>query len=241
MTAVFTLCAIGLWLVLLFSSRAVSAAPGAAPLTPYSDGVTAAVAATGVSTQTITVPVQSPTGTQQLQVAVACADVARNGNFETSPARPWTGVANTRGVIYNDPLVSSARARNGSWSGRVGSPTVNSYWNELLQTVQLPKNVTSITLVYWRNLATTETSLTKAYDIFTAGIETEQGIQIVTPQRIDNTSSGRNAWVQGTLAVPGASAYSGQRLWVSFKGTTDSNLPSSLYVDDVQLIVCAAQ
>jgi hypothetical protein len=30
-------------------------------------------------------------------------------------------------------------------------------------------------------------------------------------------------------------------LWVTFKATTDSSLPSSLYIDDVQLIVCAAK
>jgi hypothetical protein len=192
-------------------------------------------------TQTFAIPLMSPTGTQQVEVAMACTDVLRNGGFETSPARPWTGVANTSSVVYNDPLVSTARTHSGGWSGRVGSPTVNSYWNELLQTVQLPAGVASVTLRYWRYLATTETSRTRAYDIFTVGLETEQGIQIVTPQRIDNTSSGRAAWVSSSLALPNAPAYSGQRLWVSFKGRTDSNLPSSLYVDDTQLIVCATR
>ena len=41
------------------------------------------------------------------------------------------------------------------------------------------------------------------------------------------------------MSLPGASAYAGQRLWVSFKGTTDSSLPSSLYVDDVQVLACS--
>jgi hypothetical protein len=178
--------------------------------------------------------------TSPSRASVVCNDVVRNGDFE-GYGPPWTGVANSTTTLYNDPLISSARAHMGTRSGRVGSPTVNSYWNELLQTVQLPANVTSVTLTYWRYLDTAETSRTKAYDKFSAGLETQQGIQIVTPQRIDNTSAGRGAWVKGTLVLPNAAAYSGQRLWVTFKGTTDSNLPSSLYVDDVQLIVCNAQ
>ena len=143
------------------------------------------------------------------------------------------------GAIYNAAFTSNVRVHGGVQSGRVGSPTVNSYWNELLQTVQLPARVTSVTLSYWRYLDTTETSRTKAFDIFTAGIETEQGIQAVQPQRIDNTSTGRRAWVKGSIVLPRASTYSGRRLWVSFKGTTDGNHPSSLYVDNVQLTVCA--
>lgn len=171
---------------------------------------------------------------------VQCADVVQNGNFDAPlPGHPWTGEANTTSAVYQDPLISSARAHSGAQSGRVGSPTLNSYWNELLQTVQMPANVVSATLSYWRYLDTAETSTSVIYDRFTAGLETAQGIEIATPRRIDNTSSGRGAWVRETLELPYASAYSGQQLWVTFKGATDSNLPSSLYVDDVQLIVCA--
>jgi hypothetical protein len=173
-------------------------------------------------------------------IAVSCVNVAGNGGFEAAlPGRPWTGVANTAGAIYNDPLIYTTRARTGVRSGRVGSPSVNGYWNELLQTVQLPPSAVTVTLTFWRYLDTTETSRTTAYDRFTAGLETERGIQIMPPRQIDNTSAGRGAWVQETLSLPGASAYAGQRLWVSFKGTTDSNLPSSLYVDDVQVLACS--
>ncbi len=171
--------------------------------------------------------------------ALACANVLANGDFEAAlPGRPWTGVANSRSAVYNDPLISGTRARTGSRSGRVGSPSVNYYWNELIQTVQLPSNVVSVELSYWHYLDTTETSTTRVYDVFRAGLETDEGIEIVTPQQVDNTSSGRRTWVQKTLSLPNASAYSGRKLWVTFKGTTDGNRPSSLYVDDAQLTVC---
>src|SRR5689334_13894632 len=37
---------------------------------------------------------------------LSCSDVADNGNFEQPlPGHPWTGVANTSGVVYNDPFI----------------------------------------------------------------------------------------------------------------------------------------
>lgn len=174
--------------------------------------------------------------------AVTCANIAVNGNFEAPlPGHPWTGVANTTGAVYQDTFISRDHAHGGAQSGRIGSLSRNSVWNEMMQTVQMPAGVVSATLTYWRYLDTTETSLTTVYDLFTAGIETEQGIQIVAPLQIDNTSAGRATWVQRSLDLPNASAWSGQRLWLSFKAATDSNLPSSLYIDDVTFVVCATQ
>jgi hypothetical protein len=180
--------------------------------------------------------------------AAACNNILVNGDFESNTA--WTGVANTAGAIYNvipngsssglnDPLIYSTRPRGGSRSGRVGSSSVNGYWNELLQAVKLPSNVTSLTLTYWRFLDTSEPSTSVAYDKFSVVVETDKGIEIVSPQRIDNTSAGRGVWVQHSLAVPNATRYSNQTVWVSVKGNLDGNRPSSLYIDDVALNVCA--
>lgn len=173
------------------------------------------------------------------QTALECADLLVNGDFEQPlPGRPWVGIANTSSAIYNDPFIFTIRPRNGARSGRIGSPAYNNYWNELLQTVQLPPAVISMTLTYWRYLDTTETSVAMVYDRFLVGLETEQGVEITTPQQIDNTSAGRNTWAQQTLVVPNAAQYSNQRVWVSFKAHTDGSYPSSLFVDDVQLTVC---
>lgn len=172
-------------------------------------------------------------------LSVECADLLVNGDFEGAPpGRPWVGIANTSSAIYNDAFIFTTRPRAGARSGRIGSPSLNYYWNELLQTVQLPPDVASVTLTYWRYLSTTETSVSTVYDRFLVGVETEQGLEIVAPQQIDNTSAGRNAWVQHTLSVPDAGRYAGQRVWVSFKASTDGSLPSSLFVDDAQLMVC---
>ena len=190
---------------------------------------------------------------EKLLAAPVCSDQVVNGGFEasTTSALPWTGIANTNGAIYNvipgasgsglnDPLFSSLRARSGSRSGRMGSPNVNGYWNELVQTVKLPAGVTSVTLAYWHFIDSSD-STTGAKDTFSVGIETDKGIEISTPHRFSNASSGRGSWVQQSLVLPNATNYSGQSLWLSFKGRTDGSAPTSLYVDDIQLIVCVLQ
>lgn len=184
--------------------------------------------------------------------AVSCSNVLQNAGFEDAVNPVWTGIANTGGVIYNvlaggsnsgvnDPLIYTTRPRTGARSGRVGSPNVNAYWNELLQTAQMPANVTSATLTYWRYLDTRETSTTTVYDTFRIGIETDKGIETMPPQQIDNRSAGRSQWVQETVSVPNASALSSQKVWLSFKARLDGNLPSALYVDDVTLNICTAR
>jgi hypothetical protein len=184
--------------------------------------------------------------------AVSCSNVLLNTGFEDTANPVWTGIANTGGTIYNvlpagsnsgvsDPLIYTTRPRTGSRSGRIGSPNVNSYWNELLQTAQLPANVTSATLTYWRFLDTRETSTTTAYDIFRISLETDKGIEVMTPKQIDNRNAGRGQWVQETMNVPNASALSNQKVWVSFKARLDGNSPSALYIDDVVLNVCAGR
>jgi murein DD-endopeptidase MepM/ murein hydrolase activator NlpD len=165
-----------------------------------------------------------------------CSNLARNGGFESSGA--WVGIANTAGTIYNEPVYSAARAHTGARSGLIGSLGVNGYWNEILQTVMMPTGTISATLSYWRYLSSGETSVSVAYDVFRIGLETERGIEIVAPKRIDNTSAGRNTWVRESIALPDVGNFYGQRLWITAKGATDGNRPSGLYLDDVEFTAC---
>ncbi len=65
-------------------------------------------------------------------------------------------------------------------------------------------------------------------------------LKLVPPRRIDNTSAGRNAWVQDsvTLSISNTLTPTQSIVWITIKGNTDANQPSSLYVDDVELIAC---
>jgi murein DD-endopeptidase MepM/ murein hydrolase activator NlpD len=184
--------------------------------------------------------------------AVSCSNVLQNAGFEDTANPVWTGIANTGATIYNvlpggsnsgvnDALIYTMRPRTGARSGRVGSPNVNAYWNELVQTAQLPANVTSATLTYWRYLDTQEASTTAALDTFRIGIETDKGIEVMPPQQLDNRSAGRGQWVQETLTVPNATALSNQKVWLSFKARLDGGRPTALYIDDAALTVCAAR
>ncbi len=210
-------------------------APGERPPQTESPRVLAVIA-TGAQTETLTNTLALP----MLQRApeIVCANIAANPGFET--AGEWVGIANTSGAIYNEAVYSNGRARSGQRAGLVGSLRVNGYWNEIVQTVNVPAGAVSATLTLWRNLATGETSTTAAYDVFRIGVETDRGIEIVTPRRVDNTSAGRNVWVREALPVDNIAAFAGQSLWITIKGNTDGNQPSGMYVDDVEFEVCGS-
>jgi len=175
----------------------------------------------------------------QNERAPTCTDAAIDGGFEGVAG--WVGVANTAGAVYTARIYAAEKAYDGARSGRVGSPTVNGYWSEILQTTEpLPVGVISATLRFRRFLDTRETSVRTAYDVFDVGVETDRGIEVATPLRIDNTSAGRGVWVQEEVHVADAAALAGRRVWLTFKGKTDATLPSSLYVDAVEFEVCAA-
>ncbi len=204
---------------------------------PCGAGAQAVAQAVPAPVMTVTATPAATTGAAP--AAAVCTNLARDGGFESGRLGvAWAAIANTSSRVYADPAIYTRRPRTGRYGAWLGADNLNSVWNELVQAVQLPSRVTSVQLRYWRYLETAETDRTRVYDRFTVDLETEKGIQIVTPQQIDNTSQGRNSWVQQTLDLPNAPNFSGQRLWVSFKATTDGNLPSSLYVDDVELIVC---
>ncbi len=204
-------------------------------------GITAAVAAPITTAEAGTqAPASAATdSTTGSATTATCANLLIDGGFESGRLGVgWAAIANTSARVYGDPAIYTRRPRSGSYGAWLGANTLNLVWNELVQTVQLPANIQSVQVRYWRYLETAETSTTIVYDRFTVGLETEKGVQIVTPQQIDNTSVGRGTWVQQTLDLPNAANYRGQPIWVSFKATTDGNSPSSLYVDDVELIAC---
>lgn len=205
------------------------------PCSAGAQGIAPAVAASVVTTT----PEATTVAPRAAEANAACTNLARDGGFESGRLGVgWAAIANTSSKVYADPAIYKVRPRTGSYGAWLGADTINNVWNELVQTVQLPAQVTSVQLRYWRYLVTAETDRANIYDRFTVGIETEKGIQLATPQQIDNTSAGRNTWVQQTFELPNAATYSGQKLWVSFKATTNSSRPSSLYVDDVEIVVC---
>lgn len=209
------------------------------PCAAGAQGIAPAVTApVGTAVATPTATVVAP---QAAEANATCTNLARDGGFESGRLGVgWAAIANTSSKVYADPAIYKVRPRTGSYGAWLGADTLNSVWNELVQTVQLPPRVTSVQLRYWRYLVTAETDRSNIYDRFTVGLETEKGIQLATPQQIDNTSSGRNIWVQQSFDLPNAATYSSQKLWISFKATTNSSRPSSLYVDDVEIVVCTA-
>ncbi len=176
------------------------------------------------------------------KAVLTCSNLIRNGGFEApASGSPWTGVANQSARRTAETWINATQPHSGTQSAHLGSARLGNYWSELIQTITLPKKTTSVTLMYWRYLDMPAVSGARAADSFTVGLETEQGIQIVTPQKIDATSAGRGTWVRSTMSLSNAEVYSGQRIWVTFKGRTGARYPATLYIDDVQLSVCAVR
>ncbi|MEZ4679841.1 MAG: peptidoglycan DD-metalloendopeptidase family protein [Caldilineaceae bacterium] len=207
---------------------------------PCGTGAQGLAGAAAAPMTTVAASNRAPVLPATADAAASCRNLLVDGGFESGRSDVgWAAIANTSTKVYADPAIYTRRPHAGSYGAWLGANNLNLVWNELVQTVSLPANLQSVQLRYWRYLETAETDRTRVYDRFTAGLETDKGVQIVTPQQIDNTSSGRSTWIQQTLDLPNAPDYSGQTIWVSFKATTDGNQPSSLYVDDVELVVCS--
>jgi bacillopeptidase F (M6 metalloprotease family) len=81
---------------------------------------------------------------------------------------------------------------------------------------------------------TSSEGTTTAYDKLTTQVLNSSGGVLATLKTISNTNT-RNTWVKETFDL---TAYKGQTIRVYFKGTTDSSLLTSFFVDDVSLNVC---
>ncbi len=169
-------------------------------------------------------PVPQATATNT-PVASTCNEGLTNGGFE-SGSSPWVQTS-TGG--YN--LVDTTRPHTGSYSAYLAG--YNNATDTIYQQVTIPANATSATLTYWWNMSTQETGATK-YDFLYARVLNSSGTTLATLQTMSNADT-QNTWKQSSFNLL---AYKGQTVRVYFKGTTDSSLTTSFFVDDVSLNIC---
>ena len=110
----------------------------------------------------------------------------------------------------------------------------NSWNDQLWQTVTIPSSFTSLTLSYWYDVGTQETSFI-CNDAFRSRMRTTSGGTIVTVQNLCNYSA-TYGWAQETVNLTTIlSAYRGKQVQLIFQATTNASLPSWFVVDDVSL------
>ncbi len=155
-------------------------------------------------------------------------DLLSNGGFEGGPgSAPWVQVKNG-----TSDLISNTQHYSGTYSAWLGGR--NTADEEVLQSFVVPYYTESVTLTFERLLTTQETE-PKVYDHFEFVLENQVGNEGSPQVTLSNLSANRNVWAAETAVFSGLNDWGNRRLRLSIKGMTDSNLLTSLFVDDASL------
>lgn len=150
-----------------------------------------------------------------------------NAGFENGLS-PWQ--ASSSG---NRQIVDASKPHAGSHSASLCG--YNNCTDVIWQNVTLPAKTTKAILSYWLYVGSQQTG-SACHDYFSARILARNGSIIKTVQTRCNVNA--SGWVQYTFDLTSVlTHYSSQQIQLSFKGTTDSTLPTSFFVDDVALNV----
>jgi len=147
-----------------------------------------------------------------------------NAGFESGTAS-WTA---TSGVI----TTSGGAARTGTYKAWLnGSGSTNT--ETLYQQVTIPSTACAATLSFWVKITTAETTTSSAYDKLTVQVLNSGGTALATLATYSNLNKSTD-YVQKSFDL---SAYKGQTVRVYFKGTEDSTLQTSFFLDDTALSI----
>ncbi len=165
---------------------------------------------------------------QQEPACVEGQELLSNGSFEDGPgSAPWVQLTNG-----TSDLISDTQHYSGTYSVWLGGR--NTADEEVLQSFIIPYYTDALTLTFKR-LLTSQEYEQLVYDHFEFVLENQVGNEVSPQVALSNLSPNRNVWVIESAVFTGLQEWSNRRLRLSIKGMTDSNLPSSLFVDDVSL------
>lgn len=186
---------------------------------------TSSPTATPTSAPTITptsqptaTPTPSPTSTP---VPSPVSNIIANGGFENGRS-PWVEQS---GGGYE--LVDASNPHNGQYSAYLCG--YSNCADSIEQQVTIPAGNTSALLTYYWYMSTQKT--VHPYDSLQVQLLDSSGTLLKTLQTITDASQA-DQWLQASYDV---SAYRGQTVEIAFIGTTDSQQPTSFYIDDVTL------
>jgi subtilase family serine protease len=148
------------------------------------------------------------------------SQLIQNGGFENGTS-PW--VESSSGGYQ---LIDSTNPHTGNDSAYLGG--YNNANDSIYQKISVPSTASSVTLSYWTDVETTETS--HAYDFLKVQVRNTSGKVLKTLQtQSDATASG---WKSQSFDL---SAYKGQTVEVNFVATNDYSNPTDFFVDDVSV------
>jgi hypothetical protein len=199
-------------------------APTATPVPPTATPTATAIPPTATPLPTATA---TPTATA-VPPAPACVEAIQNGDFEAA-ATGWT-----QSSALGFPLICNDGSCGGGLSPYSGSGLAwlggsNNERALLSQTITIPTKQNAI-LTYW---ARTESEDVCRYDY--AAVNVRIGNSTRTVQRFYLCSAANsNGWLQHSIDL---SKYAGKQVRLEFQVVTDVWNMSSLFVDDVSMLV----
>lgn len=167
----------------------------------------------------------------QGQQPLACEpqDLMENGGFESGSFPPWQTVGNP--LLREDEYAFEGTRY--AWLG-----TLNNGHDEVYQTVTIPEQITSATLIYARAVATRDTcDAGSPRDLFTVALRDEAGQVLEVLEELSECDAA-NVWDQRGFDL---TAYAGQTVQVHFQADTDAAQITNMFVDDVRLEACVSR
>jgi murein DD-endopeptidase MepM/ murein hydrolase activator NlpD len=183
---------------------------------------------TGTLTYTVYLPLMLRNYPKQEPACLEGQNLLSNGDFEGgSGSAPWVQVKNGA-----SDLISTTQHYSGLYSAWLGGR--NTADEEVLQSFVVPYYTDAVTLTFKRLLTTQETEQI-VYDHFEFVLENQVGNEVSPQVALSNLSPNRNVWAAETAVISGFQNWGNRRLRLSVKGMTDSNLLTSLFVDDMSV------
>ncbi len=185
---------------------------------------------TSSRTGTLTVAGKTYTVTQSGSIG-AVANILHNSGFESGPVSWTEQTANGYPVItaYLNPSTTN------SWYAWLCG--YNNCVDNLYQDVTIPADAQGAILKFYYWIETFETSSATAFDSMSARIYSPPNASTYATcsnQSLSNLNATMD-WVQSAGCNLGG--YKGQTIRIKFVATTDSDLPTDFFVDDVTLVV----
>jgi len=159
----------------------------------------------------------------------ACVDLIVNGDFESDGG--WEEYS-SQGLH----LISSFPPPSQSYhSGSRGAylADYNNAEDRIYQEIALPADAISVTLTYWWQVDTEESS-DLPRDALTVTLDAPLGTPI-TVLGVHSNLDAEAVWHQAEVDL---SAYRGRTVVLRFEARTDGSLPTGFFIDDVSVITC---
>lgn len=166
-----------------------------------------------------------------------CGERLLNRGFEEQEAN-WQVIGVDVITDNSDPyLPAGVTAYTGSWFAWLGGRSNAA--DTVYQEFTVGSQATSARLRYAFRLDTQEAAGDPAYDHMYVRLRKANGELIAQLEAWNNTSTPKDQWNVREVTLPNLAAWKGQPVRISFEATTDGNLTTNFYIDEVSVFATA--